>query len=113
MGQTSPRGMGQTMSAFKPGVTMTALPTGATNALTMISPRAAPKGNAAAPMGSAVNIDMGSTMNGTMPRDSRAKFLKWFNSLSSRQGQVEDLELCQLESSRQVRCNRTLMSLVL
>ena len=37
-----------------------------------------------------------------MPRDSRAKFLKWFNSLSPRQGQVEEQELPQLELSRHV-----------
>jgi len=51
-------------------------------------------------MGNGFSPDMTGTLNGTMPRDSRAKFLKWFNSLSPRQGQVEELELPQLEGSR-------------
>ncbi len=86
--------MGQTMSAFKPAATMTAasmavaVPTAAAAASSMPSPRPA--------------ADMTATMMSTMPRDSRAKFLKWFNSLSPRQGQVEEQELPQLELSRQV-----------
>jgi len=95
MPQVSPRGMGQTMSAFKPAATMTAasmavaVPAAAAAAASsMLSPRPA--------------ADMTATMMSTMPRDSRAKFLKWFNSLSPRQGQVEEQELPQLELSRHV-----------
>ncbi|DBA90981.1 TPA: hypothetical protein ACH3X2_004190 [Trebouxia sp. C0005] len=96
MGQTSPRGMpqmsargmGQTMSAFKPAATMTAASMAAAvpPASSMPSPRPA--------------ADMNGTMTSTMPRDSRAKFLKWFNSLSPRHGQVEEQELPQPELSR-------------
>ncbi|KAL0031473.1 hypothetical protein WJX77_002181 [Trebouxia sp. C0004] len=98
MGQTSPRGMpqasprnmGQTMSAFKPAATMTAafMAAAVPPASSMLSPRPA--------------ADMNGTMTSTMPRDSRAKFLKWFNSLSPRQGQVEEQDQPQLEMSRQV-----------
>ena len=106
MGQTSPRGMPQispramtqTMSAFKPAAAMataSAVAAVSGNAVNMPSPR-----------GNAGSTDYNSTMNGTMtstiPRDSRAKFLKWFNTLSPRQGQVEESQLLQLESSRQV-----------
>ncbi len=82
--------MGQTMSAFKPAATMTAASMAAAvpPASSMLSPRPA--------------ADMNCTMTSTIPRDSRAKFLKWFNGLSPRQGQVEEQELLQLEVSRQV-----------
>lgn len=114
MTQTSARSMGQTMTAFKPGATMPAASMGAAmgssrssgDAFPMGSPRAAVKGNlpaAVANAGSALSNgmvgDMSSTMSSTGSRDSRAKFLRWFNSLSPRQGQTEQ-ELPHLEHSR-------------
>ena len=118
MAQTSARSMGQTMSAFKPGATMPAASVGAAmtagDGTTMGSQRAASKGtipaavgNASRVMGNADNAvgsgtsgDLNTTMNSTGSRTSRTKFLKWFNSLSPRQGQVDDNELPQLERSR-------------
>ena len=110
MAQTSARSMGATMSAFKPGVTMPAgsmaaarlsrdaLPTGSIG-----SPKGAAKGGAAAAMGSTVGAmggDMTNTMASTASRTSRTKFLKWFNSLTPRQGPGEEQELPHLERSR-------------
>ena len=87
--------MGQTMSAFKPAATMTA----ASMAVAVPAAVAAP---ASSMLSARPAADMTGTMMSTMPRDSRAKFLKWFNSLSPRQGQVEEQEPPQLELSRQV-----------
>lgn len=89
------------------------------DAMPMGSPRAAAKGtmttatgnvlkvmgNAPTAMGNAdtvgrMSADLNTTMSTTGSRTSRTKFLKWFNSLSPRQGQVEDHELPQLERSR-------------
>ena len=70
------------------------------------SPRAAAKGTMPAAMGntdtavgSGVMTDM-NTMGSTGSRTSRTKFLKWFHSLSPRQGQVDEHEVAQLERSR-------------
>lgn len=124
MAQTSARSMGQTMSAFKPGATMPAASVGAAmaagDATSMGSPRAAAKGTMTTAMGNASRVagnaptamgnadtavgrmsaDLNTTMSTTGSRTSRTKFLKWFNSLSPRQGQVDDHELPQLERSR-------------
>lgn len=83
----------------------------------MGSPRAAAKGSMLAAVGNTMGNTMGSTgravgntdgvggdMNTTMTstgsRTSRTKFLKWFNSLSPRQGLKDDPEASQLEHSR-------------
>lgn len=121
MAQTSARSMGQTMSVFKPGATMPAAAMGASMAavkqagdtMPMGSPRAAAKGSMPAAVGTTMgstgravgNADvmggeMNTTMNSTGSRTSRTKFLKWFNSLSPRQGLKDDPEASQLEHSR-------------
>ena len=118
MAQTSARSMGQTMSVFKPGATLPAAAMGASMAaikaavdtMPMGSPRAAAKGSLLAAMGNTMGStgramgntsgDMNTTMNSTGSRTSRSKFLKWFNSLSPRQGQKEDVEASQLDHSR-------------
>ncbi|KAL3152291.1 hypothetical protein ABBQ32_001362 [Trebouxia sp. C0010 RCD-2024] len=120
MAQTSARSMGQTMSVFKPGATMPAAAMGASMAavkqagdtMPMGSPRAAAKGSMPAAVGTTMgstgravgNADvmggeMNTTMNSTGSRTSRTKFLKWFNSLSPRQGLKDDPEASQLEHS--------------